>query len=68
MGERSARDVVEELIARQEADDAPVLDDLVAEDLVNHAAGPQGRQGLRSILQTIDGDLGPVAFEQLRSV
>src|SRR3954454_18615322 len=64
MVERSARDVVEELARRQEANDPTVLDDLVAEDMVNHAAGPQGREGLRQILQTIDHDLGPVSFEQ----
>ncbi len=64
MGERSARDVVEELARRQEANDVTVLDDLVAEDMVNHAAGPQGREGLRQILQTIEHDLGPISFEQ----
>jgi len=32
---------------RQQAGDPAVLDDLVAEDLVNHAAGPQGREGLK---------------------
>jgi predicted ester cyclase len=31
---------------------------------VNHAAGPQGREGLRQILQTIEHDLGPISFEQ----
>jgi lactoylglutathione lyase len=31
--------------------------DLVAEDLVQHAAGPQGREGLRQTLATLDGDL-----------
>ena len=46
MSERSARDVVEELARRQEANDAMVLDDLVAEDMVNHPGGPQGRSGL----------------------
>jgi len=40
------------------------LDDLVAEDMVNHAAGPQGRNGLREILTTIEHDLGPVTYEQ----
>jgi lactoylglutathione lyase len=39
---RSARDVVEELFRRQRAADGTVLDDLVAPDMVNHAAGPQG--------------------------
>lgn len=41
-----------------------MLDELVAEDMVNHAAGPQGREGLRQVLRTIDHDLGPVAVEQ----
>lgn len=63
MSERSARDVIEELARRQEANDLTVLDDLVAQDMVNHAAGPQGREGLRQILQTIEHDLGPVTFE-----
>jgi predicted ester cyclase len=31
--------------------------DLVAEDLVQHAAGPQGREGLRTTLAILDGDL-----------
>jgi len=30
---------------------------LVAEDLVRHAAGPQGRDGLRQTLATLDNDL-----------
>ena len=64
MDERSARNVVEELVRRQEANDVTVLDDLVAEDMVNHAAGPQGRDGLDLILRTIDEDLGPVTLEQ----
>ena len=61
---RSARDVVEELIRRQQAGDDTVLDDLVASDMVNHAAGPQGREGLRTILRTIEVDLGPTELEQ----
>ena len=61
---RSPRGVVEELLRRQRAaaGDAP-LDDLVTTDMVNHAAGPQGRDGLRSILRTIEVDLGPTALE-----
>ena len=31
--------------------------DLVAEDLVQHAAGPQGRDGLRRTLAILDNDL-----------
>ena len=64
MSQRSAKDVVEELFRRQQAADETVLDDLVAEDMVNHAAGPQGREGLRAILRTIEADLGPTRLEQ----
>jgi predicted ester cyclase len=64
MVERSAREVVEELFRRQRADGALVLDDLVAEDMVNHAAGPQGRSGLARILSIVANDLGPVTAEQ----
>jgi lactoylglutathione lyase len=60
----SARDVVEELFRRQRAGDDTVLDDLVATDMVNHAAGPQGRDGLKTILRTIETDLGPTEIEQ----
>jgi catechol 2,3-dioxygenase-like lactoylglutathione lyase family enzyme/predicted ester cyclase len=62
--ERSAKDVVAEMLRRQQAGDDTVLDDLVATEFVNHAAGPQGREGLRDILHTIDVDLGPVSLEQ----
>ena len=64
MTEQNAKDVVEDLFRRQEAGDATVLDDLVAEDMINHAAGPQGRDGLKLILSTIAADLGPVVGEQ----
>jgi predicted ester cyclase len=63
MSESSAKAVVEEMFRRQAAGDATALD-LVAEDMVNHAAGPQGRDGLELILRSIDEDLGPVALEQ----
>ena len=56
--------MVEELLRRQRASGSPVLDDLVAEDMINHAAGPQGRSGLARILSNIDHDLGPVTLEQ----
>jgi predicted ester cyclase len=64
MSNRSAKDVVEEYFRRLQAADETVLDDLVAADLVNHAAGLQGREGLRRILQTIEADLGPTTMEQ----
>src|SRR4051812_12563545 len=54
---REPRALIEELFRRQRAADERVLDDLVAEDMVNHAAGPQGRDGLRQILDTIHDDL-----------
>jgi predicted ester cyclase len=60
----TAKEVIEEMLRRQQTGDDAVLDDLVAEDMVNHAAGPQGRDGLKQILSTIDHDLGPVAVEQ----
>jgi predicted ester cyclase len=64
MNERSAKDVVDQMYRRLQAGDPTALDDLVAEDLVNHAAGPQGREGLRRILRNIDDDLGPLSVEQ----
>ena len=63
MSGRSAKEVVEEFFRRQQAGDDTALD-LVAADMVNHAAGPQGREGLQRILTTIDDDLGPIAVEQ----
>ena len=41
--------VVHALFRRTVAGDANVLKELVAEDTVNHAAGLQGREGLRQI-------------------
>ena len=64
MSARSAKDVVAELLRRQLANEDDTLDDLVAADMVNHAAGPQGRDGLKAILRTIEHDLGPVSVEQ----
>jgi predicted ester cyclase len=64
VSDRSAKDVVAEMFERQQAGDDTYLDDLVDADMVNHAAGPQGRNGLREILTTIDHDLGPVTYEQ----
>ena len=64
MNERSAKGVVDEMFRRQQAGDPTVLDDLVAEDLVNHAAGPQGREGLKLILRILENDLGPLSVEQ----
>ena len=41
--------------AAERRDDAAF--ELVAENMVQHAAGPQGREGLRTTLATLDGDL-----------
>ena len=60
----SARAVVEELLRRQQAGGELDVGDLVAADMVNHAAGPQGRDGLVRILRTIDDDLGPLTYDQ----
>ena len=59
-----AKAVVEELFRRQAEGDDDVLDDLVAEDMINHAAGPQGREGLRQILGIVRNDLGETDVEQ----
>ncbi|TFV83356.1 hypothetical protein E4P38_20230 [Blastococcus sp. CT_GayMR16] len=59
-----AREIVEEMLRRQQAGDTTFLDELVDVDMVNHAAGPQGRRGLAWILRTVDHDLGPVTLEQ----
>jgi hypothetical protein len=67
MSERNAKDVVEELFRRQQTGDESALDDLVAADMVNHAAGPQGREGLKRILRVIDHDLGRVTVEPGRA-
>ena len=63
MSAADAKAVVEEMFRRQQAGDPTALD-LIAPDMVNHAAGPQGRDGLDLILRTIDEDLGPVTLEQ----
>jgi predicted ester cyclase len=56
--------VVEELFRRQLAGDDDALDHLVAENMVNHAAGPQGREGLRRIFENIRHDFGDGEGEQ----
>jgi lactoylglutathione lyase len=61
---RGAWEVVDELLRRHRTSADTALDDLVAIDMVNHAAGPQGREGLRAILRTIEADLGPTELEQ----
>lgn len=54
------KDVIEELFRRGTAGDESAIDELVAEDMVNHAAGParQGREGWKQIIDNIRTDLG----------
>jgi ketosteroid isomerase-like protein len=60
MAERTPKDVVEELFRRAAALDDEVIDELLAEDMVNHAAGPrrQGREGWKEIVATIRDAMG----------
>jgi lactoylglutathione lyase len=60
---RSAREVVEELFRRLAQGDTSAIDDLIAEDMVNHAAGPQGREGWKQIRAIIRRDLGDATIE-----
>jgi len=64
VNERGPRQVVEALLRRQQLGGELNIDDLVAADMTNHAAGPQGREGLKRILRTIENDLGPLTYEQ----
>ena len=63
MSKRDAVEIVKELFARGEAGDEGVIDELIDERMVNHAAGPQGREGWKQILRVIATDLGEVSFE-----
>jgi lactoylglutathione lyase len=53
-----SRRVVVEFSERCAAGDMSAFDDLVAEDFVNHAAAPQGREGLRTTYGVLRHDLG----------
>jgi predicted ester cyclase len=54
------KDVVQELFRRLAVGDQSVIDELIAENMVNHAAGParQGREGWKQIIGIITTDLG----------
>jgi len=61
--------VVESLFRRRAAGDESAIDELIAENMVNHAAGPQGREGWRQVLATIATDFGPdVTIEHHRFI
>ena len=53
----SAVDIVREVFARLGQGDESVLDELVAESYVNHAATPQGREGWRETIRHVGHDL-----------
>jgi predicted ester cyclase len=57
------KEIVQELFRRVAAGDETAIDEFVAEDLVNHAAGPQGREGWKKIIATIANDLGPTEIQ-----
>lgn len=56
----SPHEIVEELFRRLADGDDTAVDEFIADDMVNHAAGPQrqGRQGWKEIIANIDNDLG----------
>ncbi len=64
MTTEDSRRVVMELGRRVAAGDMTAFDDLVAEDFVNHAAGPQGRAGFRATLEHLRHDLGDLTTEE----
>ena len=49
--------MVRHVFDRLQAGDDTVLDELVAEDFVNHAAPPQGRAGWRQTIAQVEHDL-----------
>lgn len=59
------KEIVEELFRRLAVGDDPAVDEFIAEDMINHAAGPQrqGREGWKEILANIDRDLGRCELE-----
>jgi lactoylglutathione lyase len=61
---KPAKAIVEELFRRRADGDESVIDELVDENMVNHAAGPQGREGLKAILAVISNDLGETTVER----
>jgi lactoylglutathione lyase len=57
------KEVVRELMRRLDEGDTSAIDEFMAEDMVNHAAGPQGREGWKQIATIIGDDLGPTVRE-----
>lgn len=64
MTSQNAKDIVQELFRRMDAGDHfGAIDDLIAEDMINHAAAPQGRAGWKYILEVVNHDLADVTVE-----
>jgi predicted ester cyclase len=59
-----SRRIVAEFGERIAAGDLSAFDDLVAEDFVNHAASPQGRDGLRTTYGVLRHDFGDWTVEE----
>jgi lactoylglutathione lyase len=57
-----AKEALQELFRRLAEGDDSAIDEFMAEDMVNHAAGPQGREGWRQIRSIIARDLGPTSI------
>ncbi len=62
------KEIVQELfsasrIRRYSDGDELAIDELISEDMVNHAGGPQGRQGWKQIIAVITNDLGKFDVE-----
>jgi lactoylglutathione lyase len=55
---------VTQFLDRVEAGDRSAIDDLISEDLVNHASPLQGRDGWRAILTMIENDLADVHVDR----
>lgn len=71
----SPKEIIQELFSagrlrRYNAGDETAIDELVADDMINHAAGPlrQGREGWKQIIATISNDLGPFEIENHRFI
>ena len=62
----ASRRIVTEFGRRVAAGDLSAFDDLVAQDFVNHAAGPQGRNGWRATFDHLRHDLGDFTTEEHR--
>src|SRR6476660_4700573 len=63
MDTREPKFVVEELFRRTAARALHAVDELVAEDMINLAAGTQGREGWQRIIPTITTDRGDVTID-----